>query len=214
MKYLYAVLFTLASAPGFTGFTDFILRGGKHCTGFCDKNLNCQKGVDKQGYYDWCKKNCTHDSKTNRQDFLNALKTCDTFVPTNSQMSENTGKIDTTTEKLNLINAKDQKGQASRLLNSWCIKPAELLQNNLFQIPETATFKLTYSNKIIAGDKKTFKEALRIYLRDVNDEAGLQITKVTMGGIEEINDLIAYAQKCNQDFDDLHHQFIAMTQKK
>lgn len=70
-------LFAVTSSSVTAVSTDFLKRGLKHCTGHCDGNIICWKGLDKQGYYDWCKKNCLHDTKTNLQDFKDAISKCD-----------------------------------------------------------------------------------------------------------------------------------------
>jgi len=57
---------------------DFIKRGFKHCTGPCSPGaMRCWKGVDRQGFYDWCKKECLHDTKKNRDEFVKAIDKCD-----------------------------------------------------------------------------------------------------------------------------------------
>lgn len=67
---------------------NFITRGFKNCRGYCEVGkINCQRGINKQGYYDWCSKNCTHDSKTNLQVFLDGIKSCET-KNINSQLQQ------------------------------------------------------------------------------------------------------------------------------
>lgn len=57
---------------------DFLTRGLKHCTGYCDKStIKCDKGKNVHGYYDWCKKNCLGAKKTNRNLFVSAIAYCD-----------------------------------------------------------------------------------------------------------------------------------------
>lgn len=83
MKYLMSFLFFVSVSFGSASAIslpskNFFKRGLQHCTGHCDsKNIKCKKGTDKQGYYDWCKKNCLHSSKKDRQSFLDAIAMCD-----------------------------------------------------------------------------------------------------------------------------------------
>lgn len=62
---------------------NYIARGFKHCTGHCEKRfINCQKGVNKQGYYQWCKDHCTHfDRGRNSTIFWDAIRDCDSQDP-------------------------------------------------------------------------------------------------------------------------------------
>ncbi len=69
---------------------DYIKRGFQNCTGHCDKeNIACMRGVNKQGFYDWCEKNCTHDSKKDLNKFIDALKYCDQGRSANSSAHTN-----------------------------------------------------------------------------------------------------------------------------
>ncbi len=57
---------------------EFLLRGGKHCTGYCEAGkINCRKGVSQQGHYDWCQINCLHKKKIDREKFILGIKHCD-----------------------------------------------------------------------------------------------------------------------------------------
>lgn len=57
---------------------DFFKRGLKHCTNYCDNSsIKCLKGIGLQGHYDWCKKKCAYETKTNREKFVSALDKCD-----------------------------------------------------------------------------------------------------------------------------------------
>ena len=81
--------------------TNFIARGFKNCTGYCEAGkINCQRGINKQGYYDWCSKNCTHDSKTNLQVFLDGIKSCET-KNINSQTQQKAQTLQNQTQNYN-----------------------------------------------------------------------------------------------------------------
>lgn len=73
----FALLF-MNHMPAFSVSLKFIKRGLKHCTDHCESgNINCSKGVNKQGYYDWCKANCLHEKKIDREKFVSAIAECD-----------------------------------------------------------------------------------------------------------------------------------------
>ncbi len=82
MKKIYISVAVMMALPSF-GYAklpslNFIDRGMKHCKGHCDqKNIKCQKGVNKQGYFDWCVKNCLHEKKVNLQEFVAAKDKCE-----------------------------------------------------------------------------------------------------------------------------------------
>lgn len=76
LSFMLAILINLS--PAEAGFREFAKRGFQHCSGYCDEqHIDCTKGINKQGSYDWCKKNCLHDSKKNRNEFVNAIAKCD-----------------------------------------------------------------------------------------------------------------------------------------
>jgi hypothetical protein len=73
-----AVFLVAFSQSAFSGVADFIKRGFAHCTGYCEADkINCSKSQDKQGYYTWCKKNCTYEDKSNRENFTRAIELCE-----------------------------------------------------------------------------------------------------------------------------------------
>jgi hypothetical protein len=66
---------TLSAKPPSLEF--IFKRGLQHCTGYCNSGkIKCQKGVNKQGYYDWCLKNCLHKDKKDRQKFVEGISSC------------------------------------------------------------------------------------------------------------------------------------------
>lgn len=57
---------------------DFLKRGGQHCTGYCEPaTIKCYPSIMKQGYYDWCKKNCLHKNKKGRENFVQGIAFCE-----------------------------------------------------------------------------------------------------------------------------------------
>lgn len=117
ISYLLLAFFLLAAtSSSVTAIsTDFLKRGGKHCTGYCDEaSIHCWKGVEAQGYYDWCKNNCLHETKTNKEEFEKAISKCDAKNSTRWSNARQGACLSVDDIKTFLLNVFDKKGHTEK----------------------------------------------------------------------------------------------------
>lgn len=75
-KTLFILSFLLMGEIAHADKLYFAFRGFKHCTNFCEVGkIKCQRGL-KHGDYDWCKNNCLHTHKKEREKFVQGVKSC------------------------------------------------------------------------------------------------------------------------------------------
>lgn len=140
----------------------FVKQGFHRCSNKCEsENIQCKKGVNTPGFYDWCKQNCQNEKKSNAPIFQDGIDSCD----------RQSAPSRLPTPETNLGALKIKKIQSD--FNEFCLNPAEGLQKNLKGLPLEKSKEIkTMIQKYLNDTNIALDDA--IFLEGIGDHVAVQ----------------------------------------